>query len=200
MKDIFLHAWWVLAARGVVALLFGLVALLWPGMTLLAFVLLFAAYALLSGIASVAGAMRSRKSDKDWWTLLLVGLVGIAAGAIAILHPGLTVLILLLLVGAYALVTGVLDLSAAVRLRRVVDNEWLMILNGAASVLFGVLMFLFPAAGGLALLWMISAYAIVTGGLMLGLAFRLRGRERETRYRIVDQRVTPDRRGLTAHS
>lgn len=200
MNDILVRSWWVLAVRGAIAILFGLLALFWPGMTLLAFVFLFAAYALASGVASVVGAVQHRKADSEWWLLLLIGLVGIGAGVIAILHPGLTVLILLLLIGANALVTGVLDISAAIRLRRVVANEWLMILNGAVSIVFGILVFLFPAVGGLALVWMIGAYALLTGGLMLGLAFRLRARLVHSKYRFVDQRVTPDRRGLTAHS
>lgn len=206
MNDILLQSWWVLAVRGLVALLFGLASLLWPGMTLLGFLLLFAAYALTGGIVSVIGALRHRKSDSEWWMLLLIGLVGIGAGAIAVLHPGLTVLVLLLLIGANALVTGVLDIAAAIRLRRVIHDEWLMILNGAAAVLFGVLMFLFPAVGGVALVWMIGTYAVVTGALMLGLAFRLH-RHTQPRVATGDQRVTPDRRGvipdrrgLVAHS
>lgn len=208
MNDIFLQSWWVLAVRGVIAVLFGLLALLWPGMTLLAFLVLFAAYALASGVVSVVGAVQNRKADNDWWQLLLIGLVGIGAGAIAVLHPGLTVLVLLLLIGAFALVTGMLDISAAIRLRRVIADEWLMILSGIASVVFGILMFLFPAAGGLALIWMIGIYATVTGGLMLGLAYRLRNRGLQTmKAPPAEQRVTldrrgeiQDRRGLVAHS
>lgn len=205
MNDILLKSWWVLAMRGVIAIVFGLLALLWPSMTLFVFLILFAAYALASGIVSVVGALRHRKTDNDWWLLLLIGLVGIGTSAIAVLHPGLTVLVLLLLIGTNALVTGVLDISAAIRLRRVISNEWLMILSGAASVLFGILMFLFPGAGGVALIWMIGGYAVVTGVLMLGLAFRLRMRTEKPR--TGEQRVVPDRRGeiadrrgLVAHS
>jgi uncharacterized membrane protein HdeD (DUF308 family) len=199
MNNILLQSWWVLAVRGVIAVLFGLLSLLWPGITLFGFLILFAAYALTSGVVSVLGAVRHRDSDSDWWMLLLVGLVGIGAGAIAVLHPGLTVLVLLLLIGANALVTGVLDIAAAIRLRRVINNEWLMILNGAAAMTFGVLMFLFPAAGGVALVWMIGIYAVVTGALMLGLAVRLRAHMlRETPAYTGDQRIMLDRRGLIA--
>lgn len=199
MHSMFLRAWWIFAIRGVAAILFGLMALLSPGITVLAMVLLFSAYALATGIVCTVGAMRSRKSDGDWWQLLAIGLAGIVAGLIAIVHPALTALVLLLLIAANALVTGVLDISAAVRLRRVIRNEWLLALSGAASILFGILIFLFPAAGGLALIWLIGAYAISTGAMFLVLAWRLRQRARPGAV-PVDQRVTPDRRISPAHS
>jgi len=200
MNSIFLQSWWVLALRGVLGILFGVLALLWPGLTLLTLIALFAAYALLGGIVSVVGAFRHRQADDDWWLLLLIGLVGIGAGIIAVVHPGLTALVLVLVIGANALVTGILDIVAAIRLRKEIQGEWLLVLSGIASIVFGALVFLFPAAGALALVWLISLYAFVTGVLLLTLSFRARSLMRkEGRPAHIERRVTPDRRGSPAH-
>lgn len=199
MNESVLRSWWVFALRGVIAILFAAMAVTWPGLTLLALTALFAAYALLSGIVLIAGAVKNRKADDHWWLLLLLGLVGIVVAAIAVMEPDLTALILVLLIGANALVTGVLDIAVAIRLRRMIHDEWLMILNGVASVVFGVLVFLFPAAGALALVWLISLYALVTGVLLLGVAFRLRARGK-ARVGMAERRVIPDRRVSAAHS
>jgi uncharacterized membrane protein HdeD (DUF308 family) len=198
MNDSLFQSWWILALRGVIAILFGVLALVLPGMTLLALVALFAAYALLGGAVSVAGAMHSRKHADDWWLPLLLGLVGIGAGVIALMHPGLTALILVLMMGANALVTGMLDIVAAIRLRKLIQNEWMLILSGIASVVFGVLVFLFPQAGALALIWLISFYALLTGALLLALAFRLRARV-TSKDRGSERRSIPDRRVSSAH-
>ena len=174
MDELLLRLWWMLALRGVIALLFGVLALVWPGLTLLWLVALFAAYALLGGAASVIGAVRHRHSDEKWWLILLLGLVSIGAGVSTILYPGLTALVLVLVMGANALVTGVLDIAVAIRLRKAMRGEWLLIVTGIISIVFGVLVFLFPGAGALALAWLISVHAIVTGVLLLALAFRVR--------------------------
>ena len=170
------RSWWMFAWRGAVAVLFGVLALVWPGLTLLWLVALFAAFALLSGGAALIAGIKNRKSDEDWWLALLLGLVGLAAGVIAILHPDLTALVLVLWMGANAIVTGVLDIAMAIRLRKVIRGEWLLILTGIVAVTFGVLVFLFPAAGALALVWLISFYAILTGVLLLLLAWLMRKR------------------------
>jgi uncharacterized membrane protein HdeD (DUF308 family) len=174
MDELLLRSWWMLALRGVIALLFGVLAIVWPGLTLLWLVALFAAYALLGGVASVIGAVRHRHSDEKWWLILLLGLVSIGAGVSAILYPGLTALLLVLVMGANALVTGVLDIAVAIRLRKAIRGEWLLIVTGIISIVFGVLVFLFPDAGALALVWLISVHATVTGALLLALAFRVR--------------------------
>jgi uncharacterized membrane protein HdeD (DUF308 family) len=179
MKELLSQSWWMLALRGVVALLFGVLALVWPGLTLLWLVILFAAYALLVGVVSVIGAVRHRSSEKKWWLILLLGLASIGAGVIAILSPGLTALALVLVMGANALLVGVLDIAAAIRLRKAIQGEWLLILAGIASVVFGVLVLLFPGAGALALVWLISLHAIVIGVLLLALAFRARAWARD---------------------
>src|SRR5437016_13120850 len=167
------RSWWMFAWRGAVAVLFGVLALVWPGLTLLWLVALFAAFALLSGGAALIAGIKNRKSDEDWWLALLVGL---AAGVIAILHPNLTALVLVLWMGANAIVTGILDIAMAIRLRKVIRGEWLLILTGIVAISFGVLVFLFPAAGALALVWLISFYAILTGVLLLVLVWLLRKR------------------------
>ncbi len=174
MNELFSKSWRMLALRGVIALLFGVLALALPGITLLGLVALFAAFALLSGIASIITAVKNRKSDDDWWLLLILGLVGVGAGIIAIVHPGLTTLVLVFVMGANALVTGVLDIAIAIRLRKSIGHEWLLTLSGIVSIAFGILVFMFPGAGALALVWLISFYAIVTGVLLIALAYRMR--------------------------
>jgi uncharacterized membrane protein HdeD (DUF308 family) len=198
MNEALVRSWWILALRGVIAIVFGVLAVSWPGITLMALVALFAVYALLSGAVSVIGAVRNRSRDDNWWLLLLVGLVSIGAGVVAIVHPGLTALVLVLVMGANALVTGVLDIAAAIRLRKSMRGEWLMILNGVASIVFGILVFLFPGAGALALVWLISLYALITGVLMLALSLRLRTKATPSAGEA-DRRVTPDRRVSPAH-
>lgn len=198
MNEQNVQPWWVPALRGAVAIVFGALALMWPGITLLSLIALFAAYALLTGTASVYGAIRNKKRDDTWWLPLLLGLVGIGAGVIAVIHPGLTALVLVLLIGANALVSGVLDIAMAIRLRKIIKGEWLLALSGLMSVIFGALVFLFPGAGALALIWLISLYAFLTGALLLGLAFRLRGTAK-TGFRGEERRSTPDRRVSVAH-
>lgn len=199
MNNVFLQSWWVLALRGVVGILFAVLALLWPGLTLLTLMALFAAYALVSGVGSVVGAVKHRQADDDWWLMLLIGLVGIGAGVVTLIRPGLTALVLVLLIGANALMTGVLDVFMAIRLRKSVHGEWLLVLNGIAAIVFGVLVFMFPGAGALALVWLISLYAFVTGVLLLALALRMRAMVRGGIAARFDRRTIPDRRVSTVH-
>jgi uncharacterized membrane protein HdeD (DUF308 family) len=174
MNDLLRNSWWMLALRGIAALLFGILAIIWPDVTLLVLVALFAAYALITAGASIYAAIRNRKTDKGWWLVLLVGLVALCAGVLALFYPGVTALVLVMLMGANALVTGVLDLAIAVRLRKTLRNEWMLVLAGIVSVVFGVLVMVFPGAGALAMVWMISFYAVLSGVLLLALAFRMR--------------------------
>jgi uncharacterized membrane protein HdeD (DUF308 family) len=175
MKELLERSWWMLAVRGAIAVLFGILALIWPGLTLLWLVILFAAYAFVGGGAAAYAAWKHRASDENWWLILLLGLVSLGAGVIAVFHPALTALVFVLLMGANALATGVLDIATAIRLRKVIEGEWLLVLAGIVSIAFGILVFLFPGAGALALVWLISFYAIVMGALLLTLAFRVRG-------------------------
>jgi uncharacterized membrane protein HdeD (DUF308 family) len=174
MNDLLQRAWWMLALRGAAALLFGILAIAWPGITLLVLVALFAAYALVTGGAALIAGFQQRKTDKGWWLVLLLGVIAVAAGIVAILNPAITALVLVLVMGVNALFTGILDIALAIRLRKAIRNEWLLILAGVVSVIFGVLVMIFPGAGALAMVWMVSFYAMLTGVLLLALAFRLR--------------------------
>lgn len=174
MNALFYKSWWALALRGVLGILFGALAILWPGLTFMALIILFAAYAFFSGVGSIVAAVRHRRSDEEWWLILLLGIVGVSAGIVALLRPDITALALVFFVGAYAMLTGVLDIAIAIRLRRSIPGERLLIVTGVVSIAFGVLVFLFPDAGALALVWLISVYAIATGTMLLILGLRVR--------------------------
>lgn len=164
--------WWVFGLRGIAAVLFGILAFAWPGVTLAVLVLLWGAYALVDGVLSLISAFRVENDHR--WGLLIEGIVGIAAGLAAFVWPGLTALVLLYIIAAWAVITGVLELYAAVRLRKVIRNEWWLILSGIASLLFGIVLLAAPGAGALAVVWLIGFYAIVFGVLLIGLSVRLR--------------------------
>jgi len=166
--------WWLLALRGLVAVLFGVLAFMWPGATLITLVWLFGAFALVNGILSLVLAAKTPKGYPKVGSLILGGLLGILAGLLAFVMPGITALGLLILIAAWAIATGVMELVAAVRLRKIITNEWLLVLAGIASVVFGVLLLFQPAAGALALIWLIGAWALVFGILLMILAFRMR--------------------------
>jgi uncharacterized membrane protein HdeD (DUF308 family) len=166
------HYWWAVALRGLTAVLFGIAALVWPGITLTALVLLFGAYALVDGIFSLVHAFSSGTGFRA--LLAIEGIAGIAAGIIALVWPGITALTLLYVIAAWAIVTGILEIVAAIQLRKLIENEWLLVLGGVASVAFGVILAFQPGAGALALLWLIGAYAVVFGVVLIALGFRLR--------------------------
>ncbi len=171
--------WWMLAVRGVIAILFGLCAFLWPGLTLAVLVMLWGAFALVDGILAViaGGAVR-------WWSLLLFGIVAIAAGLFALFWPGITAVALLFVIAIWAIVRGITEIVAAIRLRKELANEWLLVLTGVLAVALGVVLMMSPAAGILALIWFLAAYALVVGVLLLILAYRLRGVHRQMQPRL----------------
>jgi uncharacterized membrane protein HdeD (DUF308 family) len=175
MLDTLTRYWWVLAVRGALAVLFGLLAMIWPGITVLALVLLFGAYALVDGVMALYTALfhRGGPGRRGGW-LVLEGVAGVLAAIGAAVWPGITALVLLYLIATWALVTGVAEILAAIRLRREIEGEWLLVLSGGLSMLFGLLAIIFPGAGALAVVWLISAYAIAFGVVMMILAFRLR--------------------------
>ncbi|MFM0514169.1 HdeD family acid-resistance protein [Paraburkholderia sp. RL17-373-BIF-A] len=147
MDELLGRAWWMLILRGTLGLLFGSLALFWPGLTLLLLITLFSAYAIAGGIVAIVGAIRYRATHGGWWVPLLLGICSIGAGMIAALVPGITTLVLVAVIGANAIITGVFDLIAATRLR----HAWMLVLTGVLSVLFGIFVLLFPGAGALAL-------------------------------------------------
>jgi len=172
MLNLLARNWWLLALRGLLALIFGLLALIWPAITLRVLVILFGAYALVDGLFRVITALKD--SRKRWGILLLEGVLGIALGILAFIWPDITALALLYLIAAWALVTGILEIMAAVWLRKELKGEWLLGLAGLASVVFGLLLVIWPGSGVLAIVWLIGAYTIVFGVLLIALAFRLR--------------------------
>jgi len=167
--------WWLLVLRGVLAVLFGLLTFAWPGITLVTLVLLFGAYALVNGLFTLGLAMRAPSGSGGKGTLVLLGLLGIAAGIVTFFYPGITALSLLTVIAFWAIVTGIFEIAAAIKLRSQLSNEWMLILSGALSVVFGVLVILMPGAGALSILWLIGVYALLFGVMILTLAFRMRG-------------------------
>jgi len=166
--------WWLLLLRGIAAIVFGILAFAWPGITLLSLVILYGAYALVDGVLSIAAAIGGGGGATPRWWLVVVGLLGIAAGLLTFFWPQITALVLLMFIGAWALIHGVFEIIGAIRLRKEIDNEWMLILSGALSVVFGAAMLVMPGAGALALIWVIGAYSIIFGILFVGFAFRLK--------------------------
>jgi uncharacterized membrane protein HdeD (DUF308 family) len=168
--------------RGILAILVGLVTFAWPGITLVALVILFGAYALLDGALNIAGAWRAAEKHERWIPLLIGGLIGIAASIITVLWPAITALSLVFVIAAWSLMTGIFEIVAAVRLRKYISGEWLLALSGVASVIFGLLLALFPAAGALAIALWVGVYMFVAGVILIALGIRMRGYARELGY------------------
>ena len=166
--------WWVLLVRGIAAVIFGIVALVWTEITLEVLILLVGAYLFVDGIFTLISAFGDRQQNERWWLLLIEGLVGIVAGIAVFVWPALSGLVLLYLIAIWAFVTGILEIIAAVQLRREIEGEWLLILSGILSILFGVLIAIFPGEGALAVVWLIGIYAILFGALLILLSFRAR--------------------------
>lgn len=183
--------WWALVLRGLFAVLFGIMALAWPGITLGALVLLYGAYALADGVFAIAAVMAGRTGGRPWWSLLVEGLVGIAVGIMTFAWPGITALVLLYLIAAWAFVTGIFEIVAAIRLREEIRGEWLLALSGILSVLFGLALVIWPGAGAVALVWVIGAYAIAFGALLIALGFRLRSWSRRESIRATSPSSDP---------
>jgi len=166
--------WWLLVLRGVLAIAFGVIAFLAPGAALLAIAIWFGAYAFVDGILSIAAALSGHAPGGRWGALLIVGLLGIAAGVITFLNPAITELALLYVIAFWAVATGVFEIVAAVRLRRYIEGEWLLALSGVLSILFGVALVIMPLAGLLAVAWLVGFYAVIFGVLQLALGIELR--------------------------
>ena len=174
MRILIARNWWSLVLRGVLAIIAGLFTFAWPGITLFALVMLFGAYALIDGVLSLAGVFRASRANERWGALLIEGIIGIAAAVITIAWPGITALGLVLVIAAWAVVTGAFEIVAAIRLRKHIAHEWLLGLSGVVSIIFGALMAAAPVAGALAIALWFGAYAIIFGALLVGLGLRLR--------------------------
>jgi uncharacterized membrane protein HdeD (DUF308 family) len=181
MDNVLARHWWALALRGVLGIVVGVIAFLQPGVANLALVWLFGAYALVDGVFALAAIFSRQGGAAPWWALLLEGVVGIGAGLASFVAPGAVLGVLVLFIAFWAIVTGVLEIVAAVRLRNYIQNEWWMVLGGVLSVLLGILILAWPLAGALYLAWSVGAYALVSGVVLLVLAFRLRDWGRRAR-------------------
>ncbi len=170
--------WWLLALRGIAAIIFGVLTLIVPGVTLFVLVTFFGAYALIDGILAVIHSLRHREENSRWWVLLLEGLAGVVVGVLTFVWPGLTIITLYFFIAIWALFTGIMEIIAAIRLRREIHNEWSLALMGVISVILGILLLANPAAGIFSLVIAVGIYAIVFGALELYLAFRARGEAR----------------------
>ena len=181
MLDTLKGGWWLLVLRGVAAVLFGVAAFAWPGMTAQVLVLLFGAYALVNGIFTLGLAIRAPKGTPGKGTLALLGLLGVAAGIVTFFYPGITAISLLSVIAVWAIFTGAFEIAAAIKLRKELANEWVLILSGVLSVVFGVLVIAMPSAGALSIIWLIGVYAVLFGIMMLTVAFKLKGLVSEAR-------------------
>jgi len=173
------RSWWVLALRGALGILFGIGAFVWPGLTVAALILVFGAYAFVDGIFAVVAGIGMRRQIDRWWLVVLEGAAGIILGVLTFRSPDTTALILISFIAAWSIVTGIFEIATAVRLRKMIPNEWLLILSGVVSIIFGALLIAQPSAGAISIVWLLGAYALLFGILTLMLSFRLRGmRER----------------------
>ena len=175
MADVLAKNWWAIGIRGVLGILFGLIALFLPGATMLSLVLVFAAYAFLDGVLGIVSAVRAARENERWGYLILEGLVDIAAAAVAVLWPGITVMAFVFVIAFWAIVTGVLELMAAFRLDFIDGRGWL-VFGGIVSILYGALLIAAPMIGAVVLTWWLGAYALVFGVCLVVLAFKLRAR------------------------
>jgi uncharacterized membrane protein HdeD (DUF308 family) len=170
LLDAFAKNWWVLLIRGILAVLFAVMAFTLPGLTLVTLVLLYGVYALADGLTAlwVGGSSRA-------WSLVLAGVLGVIVGICTFIFPGITAIALLYLIAAWAIVRGIFEIMTAIQLRKEIRNEWALVIGGIISIIFGAVLFANPAAGALAMVWVIGAYALIFGLMMIVLAFRLRG-------------------------
>ena len=169
------HNWWLYAVRGLVAVIFGILAFTRPEQALQALVLVFGAYALADGIFAMFAGIASYPFFDRWWAVLLEGVAGVVIGLLTFFWPNITTLVLLYFIGAWAIITGIFEIVAAIQFRRIIPGEWAMILMGLLSVVLGSMLFVFPAAAEVSLVWLIGIYAIIAGGMELVLAFRMHG-------------------------
>jgi uncharacterized membrane protein HdeD (DUF308 family) len=173
MADMLARNWWSLALRGVLAILFGIVAWVWPEITLTSLVLLFGAYLLVDGVVNIVAAVRGRTAEPRWFPVVM-GIAEIIIGLVTLLWPGVTAIALVYLIAAWAVTMGAFAIFAAIALRRDIHGEWVLAVSGILSILFGLIIGILPGAGAIALIWLIGTFAIVDGILLLILAFRLR--------------------------
>jgi uncharacterized membrane protein HdeD (DUF308 family) len=165
--------WWLILLRGICAVIFGVLTFVWPGVTLVTLILLYGAFAFVDGVLALWAGIAGGSAAPRWW-LILVGLLGVAVGILTAVLPGMTALVLLYFIAFWAIATGVMQVIGAIRLRKEIDNEWMLVASGILSILFGVIILVAPGAGALGLLFVIGLYAVIYGVMLVALAFRLR--------------------------
>lgn len=175
MLTLYARTWWAVALRGLLSIIFGALVLIWPETGVKALVLLFGAFVLLDGVFAIISAIRGRGEHSQWWLVLLEGIAGIVFGVLTFGWPRITALVLILLIAAWAIITGIVEIAAAIILRKELEGEWMLVLGGILSLALGVLLAIFPEAGAVAVAWLIGAYAVLFGVLLIALALRLRG-------------------------
>lgn len=190
MLDLIARNWWVFLIRGLVSILFGLTAIIWPGLTLIALVWLFGVYAIIDGVASIWSGFTNRNRHDRWWVEILIGIAGIVAGVLVVALPGLSALALMYFIATWMIIIGVLLIVFAIRMRQEIANEWLLGISGLLSVILGIIFLIFPGSGALSLVFWIGSYAILSGILLIAFAFRLRRPDRDNRG-SVSQSASP---------
>ena len=173
MIAIFYENWNLLMLRGILALAFGIAALIWPAITLGVLVILFGMYAILEGIMTALTALKNR-TENYWWLLFVEGISGVVIGLFALLWPSLTAVLLLVFIAAWAVFTGILEIAAAVQLRKSLKGEWVLALAGVFSILIGLFLAANPGTGAVAVVWIIGCYAILFGILLIFLGLKMR--------------------------
>jgi len=166
--------WWVFLLRGILAIVIGILAFVWPGVTLVSLVLLFGIYAAADGILAIASAIAGHTPMPRWW-LAIVGVAGLAAAFMAFTRPGFTLAVLIVVIAAWAIVSGIMQIIGAIQLRKEIDNEWFLILSGIASVIFGGILLFRPGLGTLALIFTLGTFAVIEGLLLIAFSIRLKG-------------------------
>lgn len=169
------RSWWLFLLRGIAAIIFGILALVNPGTTITALVIVFGIYAVVDGIMTIIAAFQMRETVDQWWVVLLEGIAGIAVGIIVLVYPQITAQVFLYLIAFWAIFTGIMEIIAAIRLSKEIGNQWSLVLAGILSVVLGVLLLVYPSSGAVGLIWAIGIYAILFGILIVYLAFKVRG-------------------------
>lgn len=173
VKSALHRSWWLLLLRGIAAVAFGVLTFVWPQISLLTLIMVYGVYALIDGVLALIAAIRGGGMVPRWW-LALGGAVSILAAVVAFAWPGLTALVLVYLIGFWSILRGVLEIIGAIRLRNEIANEWTLGVAGALSVIFGLILVFMPGAGALGLLWLIAAWAVLFGLLLIWVAFKVR--------------------------
>ncbi len=171
-------SWGTLLVRGIIALLFGIAAFVWPGLTLLFLITLFGVYAFIDGIIAVVVSIQERSTVRYWWVLLLEGIAGILIGILTFIHPGVTAVALLYFIAAWAIITGIFEIAAAFSRRSSMAREWTLALSGVLSIILGILLLTAPGAGLITLVFFIAFYALLFGILLIIRAFQVRPKSR----------------------